>query len=293
MKRISLFAIVILTIAPGVTKAYIYGYGYGYGSFRYRTRWSPYAFSHKRSGLVSGYLRYSPYAFSHKNPSGLVDWDFRYSPYAFSHKHSGLIHENGGYSPYAFSYKHPGLVADTGYRASYRTCFAPVMVVHSVYNWPCTVSRKHSESSDQMKNSYEEKLMARRERIKQARDSRKQINNMAKEHDGKEIIHRYLKSRNIDDFETTGILKINNKTVNVNFLLRDKNIIITYWDLDEVQSLLQQAGYKRNYYERHEQQWKNLCTKYIQTGGKVYLITSADAKEILAKLMLCPELNDG
>lgn len=288
MKRISLFAIVILTIAPGVTKAYIYDYG----SFRYRTRWSPYAFSHKCSGLVSGYLRYSPYAFSHKNPSGLVDRDFRYSPYAFSHKHSGLIHENAGYSPYAFSYKHPGLVADTGYRACYRTCYAPVMVVHSVHNWPCTVSRKHSEPSDQTKNSYEEKLMARRERIKQAKDSRKQIN-MAKENDGKEIICRYLKSRNIDDFEMIGILKITNKTVNVNFLLRDKNIIITYWDLDEVQSLLQQPGYKRNYYERHEQQWKNLCTKYIQTGGKVYLITSADAKEILAKLMLCPELNDG
>ena len=291
MKRISLFAIVILTIAPGVTKAYIYDYGYG--SFRYRTRWSPYAFSHKRSGLVSGYLRYSPYAFSHKNPSGLVDRDFRYSPYAFSHKNpSGLIHENAGYSPYAFSYKHSGLVADTGYRACYRTCCAPVMVVHSVHNWPCAVSRKHSESSDETKNSYEEKLIARRERIKQLRDSRKQIN-MAKENDGKEIIYRYLKSRNIDDFETKGLLKINNKTVNVNFLLRDKNIIITYWDLDEVQSLLQQPGYKRNYYERHEQQWKNLCTKYIQTGGKVYLITSADAKEILAKLMLCPELNDG
>jgi hypothetical protein len=291
MKRISLFAIVILTIAPGVTKAYIYDYGYG--SFRYRTHWSPYAFSHKRSGLVSGDLRYSPYAFSHKNPSGLVDRDFHYSPYAFSHKNpSGLIHENAGYSPYAFSYKHPGLVADAGYRACYRTCCAPVMVVHSVHNWPCTVSCKHSESSDQTKNSYEEKLMARRERIKKARDSRKQIN-MAKKNDGKEIIYRYLKSRNINDFEITGILKINNKTVNVNFLLRDKNIIITYWDLDEVQSLLQQTGYKRNYYERHEQQWKNLCTKYIQTGGKVYPITSADAKEILAKLMLCPELNDG
>lgn len=290
MKRISLFAIVILTIAPGVTKAYIYDYGYS--SFRHRTRWSPYAFSHKRSGLVSGNLRYSPYAFSHKNPSGLVDRDVRYSPYAFSHKHSGLIHENAGYSPYAFSYKHSGLVAEAGYRACYRTCFAPVMVVHSVHNWPGAVSRKHSESSNQTKNSYEEKLMARRERIKQARDSRKQIN-MAKENDGKEIIHRYLKSKNINDFETTGLLKINNKTVNVNFLLRDKNIIITYWDLDEVQSLVQQPGYKRNYYERHEQQWKNLCTKYIQTGGKVYLITSADAKEILAKLMLCPELNDG
>jgi len=184
------------------------------------------------------------------------------------------------------------LVAEAGYRASYRTCYAPVTVVHSVHNRPGTVGRKYSESYNQTKNSYEEKLVSRRERIKQARDFRKQIN-MSKKNDGKEIIHRYLKSKNINDFETTGILKINNKTVNINFLLRDKNIMITYWDLDEVQSLLQQPGYRRNYYEKHEQQWKNLCTKYIQTGGKVYLITSADAKGILAKLMLCPELNDG
>jgi len=143
-----------------------------------------------------------------------------------------------------------------------------------------------------MKNRYEQKLIARRERIKQLRDSRKQIN-VAKEDDGKEIICRYLKSKNIHDFETTGLLKIDNKTVNVNFLLRDKNIMITYWDLDEVRSLIQQPGYKRSYYEKHEQEWRNLCKKYIQAGGIVYPITSADAKEILAKLTLCSELNDG
>ncbi|MFH1882903.1 MAG: hypothetical protein ABIL62_09360 [Planctomycetota bacterium] len=276
MKRISLLTIVMLTVASGVAKAQ----SSGYSSFRYRTRWSPYAFSHKRSGLISGYLRYSPYGFNHKNPSGLIDEDFYYTPYAFSHKHSGLV-----YDSYSRSYS-------SYYAPYYRIQRAPVVVVHSVHQPPCAHSYKYSQPSNEANNSYQEKLIARRQRINQARDSRKQIN-MAKENDGKEIIYRYLKSRNIDDFEMTGILKITNKTVNVNFLLRDKNIIITYWDLDEVQSLLQQPGYKRNYYERHEQQWKNLCTKYIQTGGKVYLITSADAKEILAKLMLCPELNDG
>jgi len=116
---------------------------------------------------------------------------------------------------------------------------------------------------------------------------------MAKEKDGKEIICRYLNSKNIDDFEMTGILRIDGKTVNINFLIRDKNIMITYWDLDEVQSLVQQPGYKRNYFEKHEQEWRNLCNKYTQTGGKVYPITSADENEIFAKLTLCPELNDG
>jgi len=276
MKRISLLTIVMLMVASGVAKANIYGYS----SLRNRTRWSPYAFSHKRSGLVSGYLRYSPYAFNHKNPSGLIHEYARYTPYAFSHKNSGLV-----YDSYSRSYP-------SCYAPYYRIQRAPVVVVHSVRQPPCAPNYKYSQSSNEANNSYQEKLIARRERIKKLRDSRKQIN-MAKAKDGKEIICRYLNSKNIDDFEMTGILRIDGKTVNINFLLREKNIIITYWDLNEVQSLVQQPGYKRNYLEKHEKEWKNLCTKYTQTGGKVYPITSADENEILVKLMLCPELNDG
>ncbi len=276
MKRISLLTIVMLMVASGVAKAQFYGYS----SLRYRVRWSPYAFSHKRSGLISGYLRYSPYAFNHKNPSGLIDEDARYTPYAFSHKNSGLVYDS--YSGFHPSY----------YAPYYRIQRAPVMVVHSVRQPPCAPNYKYSQSSNKANNSYRDKLFARRQRTKQLRDSKKKIN-MAKEKDAKEIIYRYLNSRNIDDFEMTGILRIDGKTVNINFLLRDKNIMITYWDLEEVQSLVQQPGYKRNYLEKHEQEWKNLCKIYTQTGGNVYPITSADENEILAKLMLCPELNDG
>ncbi len=276
MKRISLLTIVMLMVASGVANANIYGYS----SLRYRVRWSPYAFSHKRSGLVSGYLRYSPYAFNHKNPSGLIDEYARYTPYAFSHKNSGLV-----YDSYSRSYP-------SYYAPYYRTQRVPVVAVHSVRQPPCAPNYKYSQSSNQAKNSYRQKLIARRQRIKQLRDSKKQIN-IAKAKDAKEIIHRYLNSRNINDFEMTGILRIDGKTVNINFLLRDKNIMITYWDLDEVQSLVQQSGYKRNYLEKHEQEWKILCKKYTQTGGNVYPITSADENEILAKLMLCHELNDG
>lgn len=276
MKRISLLTIIMLMVASGVAKANIYGYS----SVRYRVRWSPYAFSHKQSGLVSGYLRYSPYAFNHKNPSGLIDEYARYTPYAFSHKNSGLVYDS--YSRFYSSY----------YAPYYRIHRAPVVVVHSVRQPPCAPNYKHSQSSSEANNSYQEKLIVRRQRIKQLRDSKKQIN-MAKEIDAKEIICRYLNSRNIDDFEMTGILRIDGKTVNINFLLRDKNIMITYWDMDEVQALVQQSGYKRNYLEKHEQEWRSLCKKYTQTGGKVYPITSADENEIFAKLMLCHELNDG
>ncbi len=81
--------------------------------------------------------------------------------------------------------------------------------------------------------------------------------------------------------------------MSVNFLLRDKNVMISYRDLDQAQVLIQQPGYKRNYYEKNERQWRNLCEKYARAGGKIYLITSVDQNEILAKLTLCPGLNDG
>jgi hypothetical protein len=123
-------------------------------------------------------------------------------------------------------------------------------------------------------------------------DARNQIKT-AKQKDGKDIICSYLKSRNINEFKTTGILTIDGNVINVSFLLNDKNLMITYWDLDEVESLLQQPGYHRKYLEKHEKQWKNLCNQYTQAGGKIYPITSADENEILAKLTLCSELNGG
>jgi hypothetical protein len=142
------------------------------------------------------------------------------------------------------------------------------------------------------KKSYKKWPISRRERIQAQMDAKKQIK-PAKQQNGKDIICRYLNSRKIDDFKMTGMLRISGRVINVNFLLKDKNLMITYWDLDEVESLLQQPGYQRAYLERHEKEWKNLCSKYTQTGGKIYPITSADENEILAKLTLCSELNGG
>ncbi|MBW7988432.1 MAG: hypothetical protein FVQ84_00190 [Planctomycetes bacterium] len=286
MKRISLFAIVMLMIVPGLTKAHFYNST----SVRYRTRWSPYAFSNKSSGLISGHYSYSPYAFTHNN-SGFIHRNVRYSPYAFTHKTNGLISDNVGYSPYAFNYKHSGLVDNTDYRSRYRICRPPVVIVHTVDN--ATSARSYSSRSSGKTNiTYQNLPTSRRERIQAQMDSKKQIKT-AKQQDGKDIICRYLNSRNIDGFKMTGMLRIGGRVISVNFLLKNQNIMITYWDLDEVQSLLQQPGYHRTYFERHERQWKNLCSKYAQAGGKIYPITSADEKEILAKLTLCSELNGG
>ena len=285
MKRISLSAIVILIIVPGLAQARFYHYP----SIRYRTRWSPYAFTHKTSGLISGYYGYCPYAFNHKS-NGIIHQDISWCPYAFSHKRSGLIHDNMGYSPYAFNYKHSGVINFDHYRGRYRICRAPIVIVHTIEE--SCARNDISRPSEESKSSYAKTPMSREQRLKIQRDSKNQTRT-AKENDGKDIIYRYLKNRNIDDFKMTGILKIEGRVINANFLLKDKNLMISYWNLDEVESLLQQPGYQRKYLEKHEKQWKNLCEQYTQAGGKIYPISSADKNEILARLTLCSELNGG
>jgi hypothetical protein len=275
----------MLLIVPSLTKAHFWDFS----SVRYRTRWSPYAFSHKSSGLISGHYEYSPYAFSHKN-TGFVDRDIRWSPYAFTHKTSGLISDNIGYSPYAFNYKHSGLIYND-YRGPYGYCRPPFVIVHTVDKASC--ARSYSSKLPDKTKAIDKKLpTSRRERIQAQMNARKQFKT-AKKKDSKDIICSYLKSRNIDDFKMTGLLKMEGRVINVSFLLKNKNLMITYWDLDEVESLIQQPGYHRKYFEKHEKQWKNLCNQYTQAGGKIYPITSADENEILTKLTLCSELNGG
>jgi len=280
MKRISVLTIAILMVVPAVTKAR------SYVSVHYRVRWSP-------------------YAFSYKHPSGLVSGDVYYSPYAFGYAHSGLVPGNIRYSPYAFSYNYSGLVADPWssvycylpnryfpYASHPHSCRPPVVVDCGARHSSYAFTNQDSISADVMKNSYENKLQARRAIIGKLKQDRRKIN-MLRGKDGKEIICSYLKSKNIDDFKTDRILRIDNKTVSVNFMFRDKNIIVKYWNPKEIQALVKQTGYKRNFYEKYKERSSNFCEQYKKAGGKVYQIESANEKEILAKLMLCPELNDG
>ena len=262
MKRISVFTLAVLMLVPGTSHARSRYYGI---SVRFRTRYSPYAFSHKyTSGLISGELQYSPYAVGYY-PAGLIPYWFRYSPYAFSHKHpSGLISDYGSYFYFPYSYSYSGLVdCDNNHNLN--------DYGYGNYNHPA-----------ERKSNYEKGLSSQIYRA-----------NVDRETDGKEIIYNYLKSKNVDAFEVDRVLKIENKTVSVSFVLRDKNLIIKYWNPEEIQVLLQQPGYRRSYYEKYEQNWKDFSQKYQQAGGKIYQIEAANGEEILSKLSLCPELSAG
>lgn len=271
MKRISML-IIVLIVVPRVTTAY------NYSPIRYRTRWSPYAF-----GLVSGNIHYSPYAFSY-NHSGLVPANLRYSPYAFSYGYSGLVADpyyyDGDYPPYII---HQNIYRPVDVVARLPYCGAP--------RFSYAFSGDSSARLEQIKDSYEKKLKAYRATIEKLKQDRIKTNTI-RQKDGKEIICAYLKSKNID-FSTNRLLNIDNKTVSVDFLLKDKNIIIKYWNPEETKSLAQQPEYKRNFYEGYKESSLTFCEEYKKSGGKVYQIQSANEKEILTALLLCPELIDG
>ena len=252
MKRISILTMVLLVVGPSVAKARHYGLA------RYRTRWS----IHTQS-LISGDVRYSPYAFKYGH-SGLVPGDVRYSPYAFSHKNSGLV-TDGWYGPYGYPYTPVGLscpAADAADCDTYGSC--------------------GDSAPDEAQVTYAQKVRARKRRVAQLEQSRRQANATVQA-DAKQIISDYLKGRNID-FRTNRVLCIDGKTISVDFLLKDRNIIIKYWDPAETLAVEQKAEYKRISYERYLASWKDFAGEYQESGGKIFQIISCEPDEILARL---------
>lgn len=270
MKRISALTIIVLTLLPSVANAYYSGRI----PLRYRTRYSPYAFSYKYpSGLISGELRYSPYAFGYGR-SGLIPYWVQYSPYAFSYKYpSGLVSDywsGSSYSDYALGYRQSG-AGDCDTRSSGHV--------------------SSDESADllyyRMRQKYEENLKARNERLKASRTDRQKAA-ATTEIDGGEVIRQYLAGKNVD-FQMNRVLRIGDRMVSADFLLKNKNLLIKYWNPAEVQVVSQDSGYKKNIYEKYRQMCSDFGRQFRQQGGKIYQIESADAQEILQKLELCGE----
>jgi len=266
--------IALWAVAPGPVEAHFY-----YGSLQYSVRYSPYAFDYHHSGLVGGGITYSPYALSYHN-SGLVSKNVRYTPYALSYNNSGLIADHcGSYAPCYF-------ISSGRY---------PCQVDHS----GCQCTQRHAcpsfaglDSCDNAKVSHAAASIACQARIKQIENSGKEIRS-PREQDGTEVIRRYLESKNVQNFNSDQLLRVDNRTVSVNFWLRDRNMIIKYWNAEAIQALADGPQYRRNYYERYKKDWEDLCSKYQQEGGKVYHISSSDKQGIISLLELCPEINAG
>ena len=264
MKRISILTIVVLLVVTSMAQARRYGYGRHRGYNRDRVRWS----MHTQS-LISGDLYYSPYA-SGFGSTGLVPYYVRYSPYAFSFKHpSGLVNDFASYT------------SNVNYRPRNYDSKGTSRVDYGCGN-NCSNLSYNPER-------YQRRIAARRAAAQRAREVRKKIKRN-KQEDESRFVSNYLKSRNVD-FKPHNNLRIDSRTVSVSFILEDKNMIVKYWNLDEIDLLESKAEYKKNAYIKYLQDWNEFCAEYVNKGGKICQIISADRKDICSELMQCQELD--
>ncbi|MFC1635411.1 hypothetical protein ACFL5Z_11260 [Planctomycetota bacterium] len=266
MKRISIFAIVLLLVVTDISA----GHARYRGSWYRRLRWSIHT-----HGLVPNDLYYSPYAHGYGR-SGLVPYWVRYSPYAHGIKHpSGLVND------YACS---TGSVYYCPDKAIYRGSCS--MDVH--LNRAPEDSSHQSTGIKQTRENYLAQIQARKEELRQLAQARKQERALNR-NQGKETIVAYLKGNNID-FRMSRLLSIEGKVLSTDFVLDDGQTVISYWDPKEIKALTGQAEHKTLLYRNYVNSWKDFCMEYQQAGGHIFQIVSTDREEILAKLNLCDKL---
>jgi len=274
-----MFAIAILAFLPGLTKANVYYY-----NARYRTRWSPYT-----HGLVQGNLKYSPYAKKFGN-SGLVNYRLKYSPYAKKYGSSGLVYDNVRYSPYAFGFKRSGLIADPwgntynyhrsrGFHST-RPC---IVVCHSTSESPRPSAGGSKSTCKRAKSNSRTKPAARLVKTERTTSCREKIRT-ADEYKNRDIISGFLNLKNIN-FRIDRTLSIENNLISVDFILTDKNIVIKYWNPENILALQKQKNPKMGLYESYLETYKDYAGQYLDSGGRIYQIITADSAEVLTKLL--------
>jgi hypothetical protein len=224
MKRISPL-LVLLALTPGVSEAY------GYGSRFCGVRYTPYAFSYRNSGLVSGFVNYTPYAFTYRS--------------------SGLVPGYGVCYGSSLSYGFPvGGHFKRVPRAAFRA--------------PRSVRRFAQDVSQPVRPP-----------------------------DGVDIIRQHLLAKGIAAVDIDRIFRIDNQLVSVDVIVKDRNLLIKYWNPQEIEALDTKEGFKQKIYEKYRQDWTQVAARHEQNGGQVYDVEGSDTQTIVAALDSCTLLDAG
>jgi len=226
--------------------------------------------THAYYGCYGG-VHYSPYALSYYH-SGLVPCGVTYSPYALSYEHSGLISECTQYTPYALSYYNSGLVPGYGicYPGLYGDGGYPFFGV-SARRAPRAVAR------------------APRPAGRCAQDTARP----PRPADGIDIIRQHLKARGFASVNVDRILRVDNQLVSVDFLVTDRNLLIKYWNPQELERLTSKEVYKQKVCAKYQQDWERYAAQYRQTGGEVYTVNASEPQAIVVALDSCTKLRPG
>jgi hypothetical protein len=217
-------------------------------------------------------VHYSPYAFSYRHSSGLVSGDVRYTPYAFDYRNSGLIYDYG-YSG-GYGYRHP--------------------IFHGYYPRAIDVARRTSSvawSRAQRAPQTTRPQTCPTNGTRPSRPCRAEAGNPAG--DGMAIIRQHLRAKGFDAPHINRILRIDNQLLSVDFILKDRNVLIKYWNPLVIEQLDAKAGFKQKAYAKYKQDWESFAEQYKQAGGEIYTVNASEPQTIVAALDSCPKLETG
>ncbi len=264
MKRISLLVLVALAAfpEPGWARSYM-----------------PYTSS----------VRYSPYAFGLKG-SGLIPGNVHYNSYAFGTKHHGLTSDKVQFSPYAFSTKHSGLISTIG-------CdFVPCTPWFSDSR---SEARRLSKAINTLSESvkpgtrptYVTRPILRTRAAARGRMSRQYRSYSTG--DQPSMVGEHLKKVIPGQYIITHLLRINRNTISFDIVLKEKNLVIKYWNQAKIESMNEKADPKeKQVYTDYIDTWSEFANRVELTGGTVVHLACKDRSQILGKLATHLKVNN-
>jgi hypothetical protein len=210
-------------------------------------------------------VHYSPYALSYYH-SGLVPGGVDYSPYALNYEGSGLVYAGAQYTPYAFNYYSSGLIPGYGVYSETYPIFSvhPMRVSPIVRRLPPAVHLR-------------------------AQDTRR----TTRPQDGMDVIRQHLQAKGFASVSINRILRIDGQLVSVDFFVKDRNLLIKYWNPEEVQRLNAKEAFKQKACEKYKQDWESFAKQYTQGGGEIYYVNASEPQTIVAALESCTKLGPG
>jgi len=263
MKRISIWLVLSAFLAGSAEATY-------YIPSRYRVHYSPHALSYGHTGLIPGGLDYSLHAVNYGS--------------------SGLVYEGALYTPHALQYGGTGLV---------ESYYVYIPAYPLLYGYPCPIINYNCYGSAPARHRHRAAPQDHYPSSPQDNEQEPPTTvgpSQSRQEDALNIIRQYLRDKNCADASINHILRFNNRLVSVDFTLRDRNLIIKYWNPKEVGRLSGAETqsrvplYQQRVYEKYQQEWEHCARQHEAQGGEIYYVQACDRETIVPALQACPKL---
>ncbi len=194
----------------------------------------------------------------------------RYSPYALSYYSSGLVPCGVEYTPYALSYHNSGLVYGYGvcdyggYGFVLPGFFHHGRGGHAVRHAPPAVRRHAQETPRPVRPP-----------------------------DGMAVIRQHLHAKGLTSVDISRIMRVEDQLLSVDFLVKDRDLLIKYWNPKGIEQLSAKEPFKQKAYANYKENWEKFAEQFRQKGGEIYYVNASEPQTIVAALESCPKLSPG